>query len=350
MIRMRRIYTDFFPDYNSSLVVILTESVHSTKENPRKSAYIRVIRVAINPTSGGAAPIPQHHDGILFLPRSERRTSRVRRLSLHYSLSKPMINKLSPAFLKKFDYLPESLEGKNALVTGGTTGIGRTTALLLAAQGANVIIFGRHEKELNDALNDAKEMGLQDSVRGLVADASKKEDVQKVFGVVDERFGGQLDILINNAAIAFDGLLQGGFEDWQYVLDTNILGYLACAREAVDRMKERGGGQIVNVGSISADTRSKDSTVYAATKAAIQAFSASLRKEVNLLKIKVTLIEPGLVGTDMQKETPEEQRKKEEKLEMLKAEDIAISILFSLIQPKRCDVIVMQVRPHLQEF
>lgn len=260
-----------------------------------------------------------------------------------------MVSKLSPAFLEKFDYIPENLENKNAVVTGGTTGIGRTTALLLAAQGVNVIIFGRHEKELNDALNDFKEAELHDKVYGLIADASKKEDVQRVFRTVDERFNGQLDILINNAAVAFDGLLEGGFDDWQYVLETNVLGYLACAREAIDRMKNR-GGQIVNVGSISAETRSKDSTVYAATKAAIQAFSASLRKEVNKLKIKVTLIEPGLVGTDMQTDTPQQQREKEEKLEMLKAEDIAMSILFSLIQPKRCDVIVMQVRPHLQEF
>lgn len=108
------------------------------------------------------------------------------------------------------------------------------------------------------------------------------------------------------------------------------------------------GFQIVNIGSMSADVREKNSSVYVATKSGIQGFSEALRKEVNSLGIKVTLIEPGAVGTDMQPQPPEEQRQLEANMEMLKAEDIAACVLYTLTQPKRCDMVNIQIRPHLQ--
>jgi NADP-dependent 3-hydroxy acid dehydrogenase YdfG len=92
--------------------------------------------------------------------------------------------------------------------------------------------------------------------------------------------------------------------------------------------------------------------VYVATKSGIQGFTEALRKEINPLGIKVTLIEPGAVGTDMQSPQypPEEQRKREEDLKMLKAEDIAACVLYTLTQPKRCDVVSVQIRPHMQSI
>jgi NADP-dependent 3-hydroxy acid dehydrogenase YdfG len=246
-----------------------------------------------------------------------------------------------------FDYEPESLNGKNILITGGTTGIGRSTAMLLAAQGAQVMIFGRHQQELDNSMRDIKETG--GSVIGLTADTSKPEDIQRVFKKVDEQLG-TLDIMINNAALGYNSVMEGEYKDWSYIVDTNLLGYMAMAHEAIARMKANGKGHIVNIGSMSADTREKDSSVYVATKAGIQGFSEALRKEVNPLGIKVTLVEPGSVGTDMQPESPEEQRQTEEKMEMLKAEDIAACVLYSLIQPKRCDVVMVQIRPHLQSI
>src|SRR5215216_7256992 len=86
-----------------------------------------------------------------------------------------------------FDYEPESLNGKNILITGGTTGIGRATAILLAAQGANVLIFGRHDPELQDAIHDIQETG--GSVTGLTADVSNPEDIARVFEQVDQQLG-----------------------------------------------------------------------------------------------------------------------------------------------------------------
>lgn len=244
-------------------------------------------------------------------------------------------------------YGVESMNGKKIVITGGTTGIGRATALLLASEGADILLFGRHEKELNDTLNDFEEAGLRDKVHGITADISSKNDIQKVFKEADKELGG-LDILINNAALAYNGILEGGYDDWLYIVNTNLLGYMACAREALDRMKKNGSGHIVNIGSMSADVREKDSSVYVATKSGIQGFSEALRKEVNSLGIKVTLIEPGAVGTDMQPQSPEEQRQREKDLKMLMAEDIAACVLYTLQQPKRCDVVSVQIRPHLQ--
>jgi NAD(P)-dependent dehydrogenase (short-subunit alcohol dehydrogenase family) len=237
------------------------------------------------------------------------------------------------------------LSDKRALITGGTTGIGRATALLLATRGAHVLVFGRHEPELNDAMADLRQ--VSSNVHGLIADAARIDDVRRVFKEVDARLG-HLDILINNAALGAEGLSDMKHEDWEYVVQANLIGYMSCAQEAIQRMKARKQGHIIHVGSMSADVREKDSSVYVATKSGVQGFTEALRKEVNELGIKVSLVEPGSVGTDMQEESPEEQREKEERGEMLMAEDIARCIEYCLTQPKRCDVVVVQIRPHKQ--
>jgi NAD(P)-dependent dehydrogenase (short-subunit alcohol dehydrogenase family) len=236
---------------------------------------------------------------------------------------------------------PQNLNGKAIVVTGGTTGIGRATARLLCAQGAKVLIFGRHEPELKEALEEIQPAG--GAIHGLTADASRDEDIQRVFQEADRRIGG-VDVLINNAAVSGRSVTRGDFEDWRYVLETNVLGYMACARHAIDRMRGR-GGHIVNVGSMSADLRETGGDIYAATKAAIQAFSESLRKQINREGIRVTVVEPGAVATPMQGKSADEQRRKIEAMEMLEPEDIAWCIHYCLIQPTRCDVVMVQVRP-----
>lgn len=245
----------------------------------------------------------------------------------------------------KFDYNLRSVSGKAVVVTGGTTGIGRAIALLMAARGARVLTFGRDEKALQDALRDIQGEGRQ--VFGLTADVAVKEDIQKVFREVDEKLGG-VDILVNNAALGGESVADTDYDQFDYIIRTNLLGYMGCAREAVERMKRKGEGHIVNIGSMSSQVREPGSDVYVATKAAIQGFSESLRKRVNEHGIKVSLIEPGLVGTEMIGQTPEEQRQKQEALEEMKAEDIAEAVYYCVTQPKRCDVVSVQIRPHRQ--
>jgi NADP-dependent 3-hydroxy acid dehydrogenase YdfG len=248
--------------------------------------------------------------------------------------------------LTKLVPTPEEVSGKGVIVTGGTTGIGRATALLLASQGARVLIFGRNQRELDDAMADLREVGGE--AQGMTADVATQEGVRRVFEEADRHLG-RLDVLINNAALGAGSIVDGTYDECEYLVRTNLLGYMACAHEAVARMREQGSGHIVNVGSMSADVREKGSSIYVATKSGIQGFSEALRKEVNELGIKVTLIEPGAVGTDMQP-GKEEHAAKAEKEEMLKAEDIAACISYCLTQPRRCDVVAVSIRPHRQEI
>jgi NADP-dependent 3-hydroxy acid dehydrogenase YdfG len=248
-----------------------------------------------------------------------------------------------------YTYAREELAGKSVVITGGTTGIGRTTALRLAQDGANLLIFGRNEHPLNDALTDIRAAAKDGEVHGLIADSSKPEDIERVFDEADRTFGG-VDILINNAAVSAQSVLDTDYSEWRSVIEINLLGYMACCRQAIDRMARRGDGHIVNVGSMSAKVHEVGSDVYVATKSAIEGFTDSFSKQANEKGIRITLIEPGLVGTDMTapRTPPEQQPQKQEEMTMLAAEDIAECIRYCLVQPKHCDIARLQIRPTKQ--
>jgi len=245
------------------------------------------------------------------------------------------------------EYFGQNIKQKRIVITGGTTGIGRAVAELLVSLGGRVLTFGRDVKNLNEALEIIKNKYPDGELYGKPADITQKEDIEMIFDLIERSLGG-IDILINNAALGADGITESSFEKSKYIIDTNIMGYLAFCEEAVKKMTAQKSGHIINIGSMSAETREETGTVYVATKAAIRGFTAALRKEINPLGIKVSLIEPGAVNTDMQPGSEEERLEKIDKMEMLEAADIAMSVLFCLSQPKRCDVVSLQIRPHLQ--
>lgn len=245
-----------------------------------------------------------------------------------------------------FNKPTERLKNKRILITGGTTGIGRAAAIRLGMEGAQVLLCGHDEAHLDHVLQDAAKSGLE-NVRGMLTDISTHDGVESFFAEADNQLG-KIDVLINNAALAWQSAEEGNYQDWERVVKTNLLSYIACSSYAIKRMKSHGEGHIVNVGSMSADVRERNSSVYVATKSAIQGFTEALRKEVNEAGIKVTLIEPGATGTDMQPVSVPEQQEKEQNLEMMTAEDIAEAVVYALNQPKRCDVVDIKLRPHLQ--
>lgn len=239
-----------------------------------------------------------------------------------------------------------SLKGKRILITGGSTGIGRATARLLGSQGARVFICGRDPQDLAEALEAAR--SEESEIGGISADVGTLEGVETFFEAADGWLG-TVDIAILNAGLGVEGeLVKMSHEECRRVLDINLGGYIACALESLKRMK--GSGHIVMIGSMSAETCEKGSSVYVATKAGIRGFAASLRKEANEAGIRLSLIEPGLVGTDMVDQDPEEQVREEENMKMLTAEDIAGCVAFVLSQAERCDVVTLQVRPKCQEI
>lgn len=248
---------------------------------------------------------------------------------------------------KLTNYFGQNIKDKKIVITGGTTGIGKAIADVLVSLGGRVLIFGRDEKDFKDAVADIKKQFPDAEVYGTPADVTKKEDIDTILEIVDSELGG-IDILINNAALGAPGITKEDYDDYKYIIDTNITGYLAFAQEASARMKKQKSGHIINIGSMSAESKEPTSTIYVATKSAIRGFSTSLRKELNPLGIKVSLIEPGAVTSDMQSGSKAEHQEKIEKMEMLEAYDIAMSTLFCLSQPQRCDIVTMQIRPHQQ--
>jgi NAD(P)-dependent dehydrogenase (short-subunit alcohol dehydrogenase family) len=239
----------------------------------------------------------------------------------------------------------ESLGGKRVLITGGTTGVGRATALMFAAQGCRVFICGRDGQHVADAIDAGRQQGAE--IGGIAVDLGKQDGIEALFHGADEWLEN-IDIVVLNAGIGAHGVLSSmSHEQCREVLAVNLLSYIACSLESIKRMEGR-GGQIIITGSMSAAVAEEEASVYVATKFGVRGFARSLRKEANPLGIRVSLIEPGAIGTDMVDETCEQQRAMQEAHKMLRSEDVARAIVLVACQPARCDVIELQVRPHLQ--
>jgi NADP-dependent 3-hydroxy acid dehydrogenase YdfG len=234
------------------------------------------------------------------------------------------------------------LDGKRILITGGTTGIGRATAIQLAKAGARVFIFGRHEKELHEALKSIQEAGEGE---GATADQADHQQMLGIFKQARKKLGG-LDVVIANAALGGEEIEKMKDDEWRYVTDVNFTGYLDVARQAIQAFGED-GGDIILVGSVSGAEPSEGESVYAATKAGIAGFASALRKEVARKNIRVSLIEPGAVDTDMQEGSKEEKEKKIRKAEMLRADDIADLVGFILTRPQRCSISEVRIEPRI---
>lgn len=238
-----------------------------------------------------------------------------------------------------------SLDGKRILLTGGTTGIGRAMLKRFLAEGARVLTLGRDQADLDEALKAcASERG---EAHGIAADLGRREDIARLFEEADRTLGG-LDILVSNAALPADPIDEMSDDDWRYAVEVNLVAAMACTRAALKRLGE--GGQVLIIGSISAEIHAPGESVYSTTKAGLAAFAETLRKEVEARGVRVGLVEPGSVGSDMQESSPGEQREKIARAEMLCAEDIAEAAAFMLTRPERVDIVTLRIEPRIQEL
>lgn len=237
-----------------------------------------------------------------------------------------------------------TLEGRRAVVTGGTTGIGRAIAVLLASEGAKVFVCGRNEDHLADALGRIREVGDGD---GISVDLSDQKGVARFYEAADAYLGG-LDIAVINAAVPAEALAETGEDDTAYQIAVDFTAYLTTTQQASVRMKA--GSDIVLIGSMSAVSRDGGSSIYVAAKSGIEGFAAPLRKELAEQDIKVGLIEPGFTGADFQYPDfpPEKQRQLIHEDRMLRAEDIAVAVHYMLRQPRRCAVSHIRVETRLE--
>ncbi len=237
------------------------------------------------------------------------------------------------------------LKGRRAAITGGTTGIGRAIARLLAAEGAQVFIGGVDQTHLNEALADIRKVGQGD---GATLDLSQPDNVGAFLEAATQAMGGY-DIVVANAAEAASGLTEMDEAEVRHAISLNFTHYLLLAHRAATTMGE--GGDIVMIGSTSAYVLGPHSTVYAAIKHGLQGFSIALRRELGSKDIRVALVEPGKTGSDMQMPdvSSEEQREQINAGQMLRAEDIAVGVHYLLTQPRRTVIQRLTISPRVQE-
>ncbi|MCP3979954.1 MAG: 3-oxoacyl-ACP reductase FabG [bacterium] len=199
------------------------------------------------------------------------------------------------------------LEGKTALVTGGSRGIGRQIAETLALAGAEVVLTARTREAAEQAAGEIREKDGR--AHGIALDVS--DDVSVADGVKAVLADyAKIPILVNNAGVTCDNLiLRMKSEDWNTVLQTNLTGVYRVCKAVVPSMIRAREGRIVNITSVVAGIGNPGQTNYAATKAGIEGFSRSLTREVASRKITVNCVAPGFVDTDMTRELDEKARK-----------------------------------------
>lgn len=234
------------------------------------------------------------------------------------------------------------LKGRRAVVTGGTTGIGRAVAVLLASEGARVFICGRDPRHLEDALaaigEAARDGGGGD---GIALDLAEPGATKRLFDEAEARLGG-VDVAMLNAAVAVDGLTDVTEDELRYAVAVDFTAYMLGAFEASRRIGE---GDIVLTGSMSAHILGPSSTVYAGIKAGIAGFAESLRKELGDKGVRVSLVEPGKTKADFGGTPDAEQKEKVAREETLRAEDIAVGVHYLLTQPRRAVVQQLTIVP-----
>ena len=246
----------------------------------------------------------------------------------------------------------ESLKGKVAIVTGASSGIGEATAAALAAEGARVVVNARRGDRLREHVRRISEAGGE--ALAVEADVAREDGVRRLIEAARERFG-RVDILINNAGVMLNGPLEKvESADFRRMVDLNLMGIVYACQAVVPLMREQGGGNIVNISSVASRIAGPGSAVYAATKAAVNVFSEALRKETFKDHIRITVIEPGVVATELADHIPDAATKKgfEEltsAMTPLQPEDLAAAVLYAVTQPAHVAVNILVVRPTEQE-
>jgi NAD(P)-dependent dehydrogenase (short-subunit alcohol dehydrogenase family) len=231
------------------------------------------------------------------------------------------------------------LTESNAIVTGGTKGIGYAIARALVAAGASVSISARNEDEVKNAAAELNEIGEGRCV-GFVCDVRDEAQVRSFFAETVSTLGG-LDILVNNAGIGLFAPVESTTgDDFRAVIETNLCGVFYCCHEAIPLMKQRGGGYIINISSLAGANPHPKMAAYNASKFGLNGFSEALMQEVRHDRIKVSYIMPGSVNTEFGGDEPSP-----EKSWQLQPDDIAHVVMDLLQYPDRTLPSRIEIRP-----
>ena len=242
-----------------------------------------------------------------------------------------------------------ALDGRKALITGASSGIGEATAAAMAAEGAAVALAARRKDRLDALVERIDDAGGR--AVAVEADVADEAQARSLVADATDALGG-LDCLVNNAGVMLLGLVQGAETDeWRRMVEVNLLGLLYCTHAAVPVMRDGGGGDIVNVASVAGRTARMGLAAYNMTKWGVVGFSEALRQEGQHIGVRVSCIEPGYVDTELQGhnrnpmivERLEQARERIGKV--LEADDIARAVVYVVSQPRHVSVNEIMVRP-----
>jgi NAD(P)-dependent dehydrogenase (short-subunit alcohol dehydrogenase family) len=230
------------------------------------------------------------------------------------------------------------LRGKVAVVTGSTKGIGYAIAEALARAGADVVVSARNEGEVREAARRLEEVGEGRAV-GVACDVRRHEDVRRLIGAAVEL--GGVDILVNNAGVGIFGTVDGmSPEEWHAIIGTNLDGVFFCCHEAIPRLRERGGGWIINIGSLAGRNAFAGGAAYNASKFGLLGFTEAMMLDVRHDDIRVTCIMPGSVATHFNNHDPSDADAWK-----IQPEDIAQIVMDLIAMPARTLPSKIEVRP-----
>lgn len=244
------------------------------------------------------------------------------------------------------------LTGKIALITGATSGIGRSCAYTFASEGANLILAARR-KELLEIIKSDIETKFGVKVLSIPCDVRKREEVELSFETLPDAWK-EIDILINNAGLArgLNKIYEGNIDNWEEMIDTNVKGLLYVTRTIAPLMVAKGRGHIINIGSIAGHEVYPNGNVYCASKFAVNALTQGMRMDMVDKNIKVTTIDPGMVLTEFSKVRFSGDAEKAEKvyegMHPLSPDDIAETALFCASRKPNVNINEIIIMPTAQ--
>ena len=253
--------------------------------------------------------------------------------------------------------MTNQLDGTVALITGASSGIGTATAEALAALGATVALAARRTERINELADKIRAGGGH--ALAITADVTSEPEARAVVEQTVAEFG-RLDTLVNNAGVMLLGPAVGApLGEWQHMVDLNLSGLLYCTHAALPHLLDaaadgpRQVADLVNVSSVAGRVARSGSAVYNATKHGVGAFSEALRQEVTGRHVRVSLIEPGAVDTELvshnRPEIQERTRERFAQVQRMVAADIAETIAFIITRPRHMSINEVLVRPTDQD-
>jgi clavulanate-9-aldehyde reducatase len=245
------------------------------------------------------------------------------------------------------------IEGKVVAITGASSGIGEATALACVEAGAKVALAARRTDRIEELAQRIRDGGGE--AVAIATDVADEASARAFVEGAREQLGG-LHGLVNNAGVMLLGPVEGADTDqWRTMVDVNCLGLLYCTHAALPIMREEGAGHIVNVSSVAGRVASLGSAVYNLTKWGVVGFSEGLRQEALHANVRVTIIEPGFVETELQGHNEgnpivmEAIDKMREQMDPLQASDIADAIAYALTRPQHVAINEVLIRPTKQQ-